>query len=124
MSVKPSERSSCSATYCGAMQIAGYLVRRTAVVSRAASAASTRGARTRLPAPASDNAVKKWRRVCFISTAKPPFPCSSRLQLAFDLVEKAPIGAVGDDLLRARFYETRLAHAQRVEPQRILGVVF
>src|SRR5262249_62086219 len=48
----------------------------------------------------------------------------SRLQLSSDLVEQAPVGAVGDDLLRARLDEARFAHAQSVEPESVLGVVF
>src|SRR4029077_13471950 len=47
----------------------------------------------------------------------------SRLQVAFELVQEAPIRALGDDLLWARLYEAHIAHAQGVEPQRILGVV-
>src|SRR5712664_2519593 len=47
----------------------------------------------------------------------------SRLQLAFELVQETPIGAVGDDLLRARFDQTDLAQAQRVEAHGVLGVV-
>src|SRR6516162_2427369 len=48
----------------------------------------------------------------------------SRLQLAFDLVQKAPISAVGNDLLRARPYKADIMHAQRIESYGILGVVF
>jgi hypothetical protein len=40
------------------------------------------------------------------------------------LVQKAPIGAVGDDLLRARLDETHFVQPQRIEPERVLGVVF
>src|SRR6266404_4450714 len=52
-----------------------------------------------------------------------PVYCSSRLQLAFELVQEAPIRAVGDDLLRARFDHTSVAHAQCIEADRVLGVV-
>src|SRR6516162_8419678 len=47
----------------------------------------------------------------------------SCLQLALELVEKAPIGVFGDDLLRARFDETHLVQAQRVKPQRVLRII-
>jgi hypothetical protein len=39
---------------------------------------------------------------------------ASRLQFALDLVQEAPVCAIGDDLLRAA-----LDHAQLVQPQRI-----
>src|SRR6185436_7259988 len=45
-----------------------------------------------------------WTPACTGATTKIEAWCS-RLQLAFELVQKAPIGAVGDDLLRARFDE-------------------
>src|SRR5215813_2157208 len=47
----------------------------------------------------------------------------SRLQLALELVEEAPVGAVGDDLLWARFDQTDLVQPQRVEAHGVLGVV-
>src|SRR6516165_12243297 len=46
-----------------------------------------------------------------------------RLQLAFERVEEAPIRVLGDDLLRGQLDEARLAHPQRVKPDRVLGVV-
>jgi hypothetical protein len=39
-----------------------------------------------------------------------------RLQLAFQLVEKTPIGGVSDDLLRGRLDQTGFAQAKRVPP--------
>src|SRR2546423_10747671 len=48
----------------------------------------------------------------------------SPLQLAFELVEKTPVGVVGDDLLRARLDEAGLVQPQRVEPDSVLGVIF
>src|SRR5208282_5594203 len=48
----------------------------------------------------------------------------SRLQLAFELVEKAPVGALGDDLLRVGFDETQFMQPKGVVPDRVLGVVF
>src|ERR1700736_3020878 len=47
----------------------------------------------------------------------------SRLQLAFELVQEAPIGAVRDDLLRARLDEAGFVQAQGIESDRVLGVV-
>src|SRR5215472_8598377 len=48
---------------------------------------------------------------------------SSSLQLAFDLVQKAPIGGVGDNLLRGRFDKARLVEPKSVKPDRILGII-
>src|SRR6266478_6416619 len=48
----------------------------------------------------------------------------SRLHLAFELVQEAPIGALGDDLLRARLDEARFVQTQGIESDRVLGVVF
>jgi hypothetical protein len=47
----------------------------------------------------------------------------SRLQLAFELVEKAPIGVFRDDLLRRFFDCAVFAQAQRIEADRVLGIV-
>src|SRR6516164_6761980 len=121
MSVNPSIRSSSSQTYCGAKQISGILAKRTVVVSRRASAASTPGAAS-APAPANPIADSTRRRLSVIGIVN-SFP-PSRLQLAFDLVEEMPVGAVGDDLLRARFDEARFAEAKGVPPDRVFGVIF
>src|SRR6516165_8521660 len=45
-----------------------------------------------------------------------------RLQLAFDLVEKAPVGAVGDDLLGGRFDQSGFAQAKSVPADRVLRI--
>ena len=51
--------------------------------------------------------------------------CASlRPQLAFQFVEEAPIGVLGDDLLRRRLDQTVFMEAQRVEADRVLGIVF
>ncbi len=42
----------------------------------------------------------------------------SRLQLALELVEEAPVGAVGDELVRAGLDHADLVQAERVEAQR------
>src|SRR5262249_58152632 len=55
-----------------------------------------------------------------------PFGCTprnSRFQLALQFVEKAPVRAVSDDLLRARFDHADLAQAERVEPESVFGIV-
>src|ERR1700730_1181124 len=94
---------------------------RTVVASSGPSAASDRGGRASPAAPASDMVVRNRRRVCIIVIGTSLL--RSRLQLAFELVQKAPVGAVGDDLLRARFDEAGFVQAQGVETDRVLGVV-
>src|SRR5215471_9652190 len=101
MSVKLSARRSSCATYLGALHMLDDFPMRTVVISGAPSAASARRARTRPVTLANERAVvRKRRRVCVIGIGNLPFLLRSRLQLAFDLVQKAPIGAFGDDLLR------------------------
>jgi hypothetical protein len=55
--------------------------------------------------------------------ARPFSTRCSRLQLAFKLVKEAPVGPIGDDLLRRRLDQADVAHAQCVETDRIFGVV-
>src|SRR5213596_3826718 len=47
----------------------------------------------------------------------------SSLQLLLQLVEEAPVGGLGDDLLRARLDHPGLVEAQGVKPDRVFGVV-
>ena len=47
---------------------------------------------------------------------------TSRLQLALQLVEKNPIGAVGDNFVGIRFNQTGLVQLQSVESDAILGI--
>src|ERR1700745_3309204 len=94
-----------------------------AVVSRAPSAPCTAGAPREPAAPANERVVRKRRRVCIIVIPILPAFYGSRLQLAFELVEEAPVGSVGDDLLRARLDKARLVHAQRVEARRVRSVI-
>src|SRR5262249_2273239 len=47
----------------------------------------------------------------------------SRLQLAFELVQKPPVGAVGDDLVRACCDKAGFAQTQGIEAHCVLGVV-
>src|SRR6516162_6149609 len=65
-----------------------------------------------------------WLQTGVGSTSPASEILRSRLQLAFDFVQKAPVGTLSDDLLRARLDEACVAEAQRVEPDRVLGVVF
>ena len=51
-------------------------------------------------------------------------PFASHLQLAFDLVQEAPVCAIGDDLLRTAFDHAQLMHPQRIEAHRVFGIVF
>src|SRR5215472_2731314 len=95
---------------------------RTVVVSRGPSAASARQVRIRLVAPAAAMPPKKPRRVLISAIASlPPFSC---LQLAFELVQKPPVGTVRNDLLWARFDQAHFVQAQSVPPDRVFGVVF
>src|SRR6516162_10730021 len=55
-------------------------------------------------------------RLCRASVVTP--------QLAFELVEEAPIRGVANYLVRARFDQTSLVQAQRVKPDRVLRIVF
>src|SRR5258705_3566133 len=50
-------------------------------------------------------------------------PTWSSLKLALELVEETPIGAVGNDLVGSRPDKAGLAQPQRIEPDRILGIV-
>src|ERR1700730_57863 len=101
-----------------------YLGSRTLVVSTGASAASAGAARRKPAAPANDSVVRKCRRVCVVGIGNLPFPLRSRLQVALELVQKAPIRAVGDDLLRGRLDEAHLMKPQRIIADRVLGIVF
>src|SRR5215831_9736916 len=53
----------------------------------------------------------------------PRVPPPLSLQLLLQLVEEAPVGALGQELLRARLEHPNLMQAQSIEPHRILGVV-
>src|SRR5882724_835262 len=101
----------------------GAFGRRTVVVSSLPSAACACHGETKSSAPAEIMAVRKRRRVCLIGI-ETSYPRGSRLQLAFELVEEAPIGAVGDDLLRARLDEPHFVQPKRIIPETILGIVF
>jgi len=84
---------------------------RMVVVSSAPSAAHAGGMRTRPAAPAIDKVVRNRRRDCFIGI-ETSHPSVSRLQLAFELVEEAPIGVFGENVIRAQLDQTRFVKAQ------------
>src|SRR6516162_18741 len=94
---------------------------RTEVVSSGPSAARA-GGRSNAAAPIPERPARTRRRVSIIGIVS--LTVCSRLQLAFQLIEKAPIGAVGDDFLRGRLDEPGVTHAQRVEADCVLRVVF
>src|SRR6516165_2037736 len=121
MSVNPSIRSRSSQTYCGAKQITGILAKRTVVVSRRASAASTRGAAS-APAPASPIADSTRRLLSVMGIVNSFRP--SCLQLALELVQKAPIGVFGDEFVGQRPDHARFVQPQRIIAKRVLGIVF
>src|SRR5262245_31501620 len=50
-------------------------------------------------------------------------PVSSSLQLALELVEVAPVGALRDYLAGCRLDHARFVQTQRVKANRVLGVV-
>ena len=81
------------------------------------------GAAARPTAPASDAVVREAAAGLHHRHRKPPLLAASRLQLAFELVQEPPVGAVGDDLLRARLDHADLVQAQGIEADRVLGVV-
>ena len=96
----------------GAVQIplCDWFGRRTVGVSGACSSADDDGARRRPAPPAKDDVARKRRRDGLIVISTFSFRESSRLQLALELIQKAPIGAVGNYLLR-----TRIDHADFVQ---------
>src|SRR6516164_5486480 len=104
------------------MQMPGTFTTRTVVVSSDPSAAATRGTCRRPAAPAKATLLMNRRRVCVIGIGNLPVLLCSRLQLAFELVQEAPIGAVGNDPLRSGLDQTGFAQAKRVPPNRVLGI--
>src|SRR5690242_8598658 len=47
----------------------------------------------------------------------------SRLHLALEFVEEAPVGVLGNELLRVGLDQSGFLHAQRVKPERVLGII-
>src|SRR4029453_10845021 len=52
-----------------------------------------------------------------------PPPSTLTLEFLLQLVEKPPVRALRDDLLRARLDHSSLAQAQGIESDRVLGIV-
>ena len=81
------------------------------------------------PSPAGDKEHLKRSRVRVGASAvayqlfQAIDPKTSSLQLLLQLVEKPPVRALGDDLLRARLDHADLVQAQGVEAQGVLRVV-
>src|SRR5262249_40807916 len=106
--------------------------KRTVVVSGGGSAANELGPAKRHAAPADESAARKRRRLCvnFMLASVPlesgavnTSPASSSLQLTLELVEEAPVRALRDDLTGRRLDHARLVQSQRIEPDRVLGIV-
>src|SRR5215831_16830642 len=131
MSVKPSARRSSSATYWGAMQMPAIFASRTVVVSSNPSWAGKLRAPIRPAAPADDSVVRKRRRFCVMRMMPHLSPSDAAcersrllpLQLALELVEEPPVSALRDDLAGRRLDYARFVQSQRVEPDRVLGIV-
>src|SRR3954464_1620971 len=47
----------------------------------------------------------------------------SRLHLALELIEKAPVRVLGNELLRVGLDQPGFLHAQRVKPERVIGII-
>src|SRR6516162_930289 len=94
---------------------------RTEVVSSGPSAARA-GGRSNAAAPIPERPARTRRRVSIIGIVS--LTVCSPLQLAFKLVEETPVGVFGDHLVWGRFDEPGVAHAQRIEADRVLRVVF
>src|SRR5262252_4712883 len=133
-SVKPSAVRSSSATNCGAMQRPVQSYNRIRVVSNGASSARAFEV-SKSPATAADERpVRKRRRFCMNDIFRAPYrfrvsvTSNGRarmlnLQLALDLVEETPVRSLGDDLVGGRLDHARFAQTQRIEPDRVLGIV-
>src|SRR5690242_11078652 len=65
--------------------------------------------------------VFRRSRRCTIGPS--PLVAASRLQLVFELVEEVPIGMFCHNLGWCRFDQTGFLEAQRIKPDRVLGVV-
>src|SRR5580704_12428749 len=101
-----------------------FFTTRIAVVSSGRSAPSARGSRTRPAAPANERVVRNCRRVCVIGIGSLLFLQPLSLQLALELVQEAPIGALGDDRVRVGLDHAGFVQTKGVIAQRVLGIVF
>src|SRR5712691_6896277 len=87
------------------------------VVSGGASWASELGTPKR-PATLTDDSVARKRRRLWVIRMMAHLPSLKRaspLQLALELVEDPPVGALGDDLLWARLHDAGFVQAERVK---------
>src|SRR5690606_18982719 len=133
MSVNPSARSRCSAICPGAKQIVAPRCKRSVVVSSRSSSARERRDLSSPAAPtaAQDALARKARRLCLICIKYSSPPAGrrtsrqqgSRPPLARELVDEAPVGARGQQRVRARVDPARLVQAERVEAQRVRRIV-
>src|SRR5262249_53728296 len=130
MSVNPSARSSSSATYRGAKQILLEIGNRTVVVSGGASWANDWDKPSRPAAPADETVVRNRRRLCVMCMRtsleilrEGNCAPSLSLELALELVEEAPVGCVGDHFVGREFDHAGFAQPQRIEANRILGII-
>src|SRR5882724_3439533 len=101
--------------------------RRTVVVSGGGSARTDFGAPTSPAALANERPARKRRRLCMVCIEIPlrsaPHLAISGLQLALELVEKAPVGESGNDLVRGRLDHADFVEPKRKEPDGVFGVV-
>ena len=107
------------------MQVTGSLSKRIVVTSGGGSAACDLPSAPNPPrpaAPANAALVRNRRRVWVIGIKAPIVP-GSRLQLAFELVEEAPIRAAGDNPLGRRLDHADFVQPKRIKADRVLGVV-
>src|SRR5438552_1149232 len=131
-SEKPSRRSSSSARYWGARQMAGEWTRRIFWISGGGSAAAVRGSPSKAAAPSIEVPASHSLRLnpgtvdsFMLTSPLPPALISTRLCLKFlpQLVEEAPVGAPGNNLQRTRLDHPRLVESEGVEAHRIRRVV-
>src|SRR3954468_5009029 len=47
----------------------------------------------------------------------------SRLHLALELIEEAPVRVLGNELLRVGLDQSGFLHAQRIKAERVLGII-
>src|SRR5262249_39846163 len=122
ISLKPSARSSSSAASASATEQMRPLAIRMAVVSRVSSAANAGGACMTLATLAIAAVARNRRRLCLVSIEVSL--SWSPLQLAFQLVQQAPIGTLGDDRVRVGLDHAGFVQSQRMKPHGVFGIVF
>src|SRR3954470_6898519 len=58
-----------------------------------------------------------------VVTPKTMQSAGSRLHLALELIEKAPVGVLGNELLRVGLDQPGFLHTQCIEAERVLGII-